>query len=136
MREHNSSDAYISLTQATKYFEVDGKKPHPSTLFRWCMDGLAGGKVKLEHRRYGRKIVTSPAACDQFSRELAAAKSEAYANRHPTTNRLIGKEDKSIANAKRELEADVGCKSHVTATTKQRIQSFLDAETELEKAGI
>lgn len=43
-----------------------------SCLHRWAVYGVAG--VKLEHGRLGRRIVTSPEAVVQFTKDVAAAK--------------------------------------------------------------
>lgn len=97
----------ISLNQAAKYFQIDGKKPHTSSLWRWCRVGLAGGKVKLRYRKFGRRIVTSIAACEQFSDELAAVEQDAYDREHPPVSpelrRSQSNQSKAAADAAAEL---------------------------------
>lgn len=94
----------VSLVSAAKYFEVDGKKPHASSLWRWCRIGLAGGKVKLRYRRYGRRIVTSFAACEQFSRELAEADLDTAVGVSVATQQPRQRRALEIARAEHELK--------------------------------
>jgi hypothetical protein len=55
----------VTLTQATKLLpQVDGKRIHISTLWRWCKKGLKG--INLEYFRTGSKIVTSQEALQRF----------------------------------------------------------------------
>ncbi len=53
-------DKAITLPQAAGYFTANGKKPAPASLWRWATKGIKG--VKLQTRRYGRRMVTSPGA--------------------------------------------------------------------------
>ena len=48
---------------------LNGKKIHPSSLWRWARKGVRG--VKLETRRVGGRFVTSAEALERFTRELA-----------------------------------------------------------------
>ena len=62
----------LTLTEASKALPaVDGKRPHISTLWRWCRVGLGG--VKLEYVRLGRRICTSRQALGRFAQSLADA---------------------------------------------------------------
>jgi len=65
-------DTLLSLTDAARILpKIDGKRPHPSTLWRWCRRGIHD--VRLEYARVGRKIVTTNNALTRFINELAAA---------------------------------------------------------------
>ena len=60
----------LTLAEAARVLpRLGGKKPHTSTLWRWCAKGLRG--VRLEHARVGHRVVTSRQALDRFSRRLA-----------------------------------------------------------------
>ena len=61
----------IVFAQLMDVLPIDGKRLHSSTLWRWCRRGVKG--VKLEYRRFGRRICTTTAALDRFARRLAAA---------------------------------------------------------------
>lgn len=43
---------------------VTGRRPDKTTLYRWCLRGVAG--VKLEHIRLGDRILTSRQAITRF----------------------------------------------------------------------
>lgn len=63
---------YFTLGEAAKRIqEIDGKRPHPSTLFRWYDRGIGG--VRLECIRVGRKLAVTEEALDKFFREAGAA---------------------------------------------------------------
>ena len=60
----------LSLTDAARSLpSIDGKRPHASTLWRWCRKGLRG--VRLEYLRLGRRIVTTQQALARFMQRLA-----------------------------------------------------------------
>ena len=62
----------LTLSQAARALPaIDGKRVHPSTIFRWIVDGVRG--VKLEHVRVGRRICTTEAALTKFMNALAEA---------------------------------------------------------------
>ncbi|OHB59997.1 MAG: hypothetical protein A2Y12_17205 [Planctomycetes bacterium GWF2_42_9] len=59
------TEKLIPLTQASKLLpQVDGKRIHISTLWRWCKKGLKG--INLEYIRTGSKIITSKEAMQRF----------------------------------------------------------------------
>ena len=65
-------DTPLSLSAAARCLPaVDGKKPHTSTLWRWCRRGIHG--IRLEYAKIGGRIVTSPKALNEFAAALAAA---------------------------------------------------------------
>ena len=70
------SETVLSLNEAAGQFpRVGGRKPHLSTLWRWCRKGLRvnGTRVRLEYGRAGRRIFTSRQALARFTEALADA---------------------------------------------------------------
>lgn len=62
----------LSLTEATRVVPaLDGRRPHVSSIWRWCRKGVRG--VKLEHLRVGRRVSTSKEALARFYENLANA---------------------------------------------------------------
>lgn len=62
----------ISLADAARAVPpIDGKRPHVSTLWRWCRRGLRG--VHLEYVRFGHRVCTSEQALARFAHRLAEA---------------------------------------------------------------
>lgn len=95
----------LSLSEAARSIPaIDGRRPHPSTLFRWMVSGIRGG-VRLEHARIGRRMVTSKEALQRF----IDAVSEAPAPQHtpapaPAPKRRTEKQRaRDIAAAKKRL---------------------------------
>ncbi len=65
-----SNEQALSLSEAAAALpKVDGKRPHISTLWRWCREGLRG--VSLDYVRIGHRIVTSREALSRFANALA-----------------------------------------------------------------
>jgi len=59
------NDQPMSLSEAAAYLgRVTGRKPHISTLFRWCIKGYRG--VLLESVCVGRQRFVSASALDRF----------------------------------------------------------------------
>jgi len=55
----------LSLSDArTELFRATGRRPDKTTLYRWCLRGIAG--TKLEHIRLGEQIFTSRQALTRF----------------------------------------------------------------------
>lgn len=48
----------------TELFRATGRRPDKTTLYRWCLRGVAG--TKLEHIRLGDRILTSSQAITRF----------------------------------------------------------------------
>lgn len=63
-----TAQQYISLSQATRYFIVDGRKPSPSSVWRWSARGLdiAGQRVKLRVYRVAGRLATTERDIEQF----------------------------------------------------------------------
>ena len=65
------NETMLSLGDACKALpRIDGKRPHHSTLWRWCRKGVRG--VHLEYVRFGHRICTSVEALTRFTQELAS----------------------------------------------------------------
>lgn len=110
----------ISLSQAAKRVP---SRPNTSTLWRWCNKGIptaGGGRVYLEHRRWGRRIFTTPDALEKFARELAEAEQARYA----------AEED-----ARRDMSRE-GLSTPRTRSAAEREQAVKQAERELDAAGV
>lgn len=59
---------------AKKFPAVDGRYPHVSAVWRACRKGLlarSGRRIRLEHKRVGRRIVIPNGAVERFLEELA-----------------------------------------------------------------
>ena len=66
------TETLLSLTEASRALpRIDGKRPHPSTLWRWCRKGVRG--VRLEYVRLGKRICTSEKARGRVCQGLAEA---------------------------------------------------------------
>jgi hypothetical protein len=64
------SEQVVTFAEATKLLPaVNGKRVHPSSLWRWARRGIRG--VRLEVRRLGGRYVTSVESLDRFGQELA-----------------------------------------------------------------
>ena len=67
-----SQEDLLSLSEACASLpRIDGKRPHISTVWRWCRKGIHG--VRLEHVRLGHRICTSREALSRFANALAEA---------------------------------------------------------------
>ena len=66
MSINTRNEELLSLSAAARKMPRfgKGKHPHPTTIWRWCTDGIGG--VKLDHVRVGRRICTSVEALDRF----------------------------------------------------------------------
>lgn len=66
------TERVLSLSDATKTLpSLDGRRIHPSTIWRWCKQGLGG--IHLEYLRLGRRLVTTEEAIGRFAQRLAEA---------------------------------------------------------------
>ena len=102
------SEGLLSLADAAKALPpIGGKRPHVSTIWRWCRKGVHG--VRLEHVRLGHRVCTSLEALSRFARSLADAQDitpvppEARLRRCPNS-RTAARRDREIAAAEREIE--------------------------------
>lgn len=121
------ADALITLTEAAK---ITPGRPSTNCLWRWCRRGVrsrGGERVRLEHRRIGGKIFTTPDWLDEFGRKLAEADTRHFDHCEEAAADSAAKEPRVPRRRRRSRlprpgEAD----SHVME----------DAERELDKAGI
>ncbi len=100
----------LSLSEATATVpRINGRRPHTSTLWRWCRKGCRG--TRLEYIRVGSKIATSREALDRFFNAQAAADSELESTPPPTHQQATQKprsekaRARAIEEARRKLEA-------------------------------
>ena len=106
-QELNMSDmgdsCFITLTEATKRIpRFNGKRVHPSTIYRWIVNGCRG--VRLDHWRIGRKIVTTEAALNKFFCELTQVDTDDQ----PTTIAVRQRKKRRRSNSgarQREIES-------------------------------
>ena len=98
------NEQLLSLTDATKAIPlIDGKRPHVSTIWRWCRRGVRG--VRLEYVRLGHRVCTSIEALSRFSQQLAEADQLELATPPSIPKRRSDKQQqKRIAAAERTLE--------------------------------
>ena len=62
-------DVFTFTEIASRLPRLNGRKIHPSALWRWARKGVKG--VRLETRRLGGRFVTSMEAIERFSKALA-----------------------------------------------------------------
>jgi hypothetical protein len=68
----------LSLTQAASVVaELTGHRPNPATLYRMAMAG------RLEHRRFGRRVLTSREAVARLVESFNAPRPPLTAQREP-----------------------------------------------------
>ena len=66
-----NKEALLTLSEAARSLPaVNGRRPHCSSLWRWCRRGVRG--VKLEYVRVGRRVCTTAEALSRFVNRLAA----------------------------------------------------------------
>ncbi len=76
----------ISLTEAAH--QVTGN-PSASAVWRWCRRGVLGRdgtRIRLEHRRVGGKIFTSPEWLDAFTKALTDADTAYFTAKQDAAN--------------------------------------------------
>lgn len=98
----------LSLSDACRSLPtIGGKRPHTSTLWRWCRKGVRG--VHLEYLRLGNRICTSLEALNRFGQELAQADTapgqKATSKPGRPRRRSENERDAAIAKANAELES-------------------------------
>src|SRR4051812_20698904 len=102
-----ASEAVVTLTKATKHFPErrSGKKPHPSTLFRWARAGVGG--VRLEPTRVGGPLCASLEAIQRFAEALSVDPPAEItrASDLPLAARTRSARDRDVAAADRTLDA-------------------------------
>ena len=105
---------YLGLNGAARRFRIDGKSVHASTVFRWMKDGIVsnGNRVQLGYVRMGRRLATTQAFINKFTRELAEADSMPRPGPEPcieptiqTGKRTESQRQTALAKNERELRA-------------------------------
>jgi hypothetical protein len=67
-------DQQMSLVEAATYLgRITGKKPHVSTLWRWCLKGCNG--IRLQSIRIGGKRFVTATAIERFVEASTASRS-------------------------------------------------------------
>ena len=92
----------ITLTEASKLLpQVDGKRIHVSTLWRWCRRGRHG--ITLDYLRVGSKIVTTQEAMQRFFIALTQLDEN-----HPQAfiSTSVRRKNKPRSQAQRQREMD------------------------------
>ena len=93
------SENLVGLAEAGLHLpaHADGKRIHPSTLYRWARTGFSG--VRLETIRVGRRLCTSRQALQRFCEGLSVGGPHARAEhrRRSTDERRLGPAKPSIA---------------------------------------
>lgn len=68
---------YLSLSEVCKAVPpIEGRHIHASAAWRWCRRGVLarnGQRIRLEHTRFGRRVVVPHDAIQRFLDALAAA---------------------------------------------------------------
>ena len=107
------NETVLSLSDATRAVpKLNGKRPAISTIWRWCVRGIVardGQRIRLEHGRLGRRVITSREAMARFSERLADAHGFECATGGeptPTTSpRTDEQRQRDMAQAEQELSA-------------------------------
>jgi len=69
---HPATETLVTLSRAAEHYPaVNGRHPHPSTVFRHAINGIDG--MRLETVRVGGRLVTSVEAIERFIRAVSAA---------------------------------------------------------------
>ena len=67
---------FFTLTEAAHRLpRIDGRRLHPSTLWRWCRKGIQG--ISLDYIRVGNKVMVSEEGLNRFFAKLSQADEEA-----------------------------------------------------------
>lgn len=107
-------DELLTLPEAARTLpRVGGKRPSCTTLWRWCCKGIGPDRIRLEHVRVGRRVVTTREALGRFM----AATAEAAADRLTPPAAMPAPKPR-------------------TRTDKQRQRAVADAMAELRAAGV
>jgi Protein of unknown function (DUF1580) len=99
-----SKETLISAKEVSKFFPPGrrGKRPHRSTIYRWCIDGVKG--VRLESVVLPSGRATSKEAIGRFLEALTELKENQHPNSAPTAP-TINERRREIEAANRKLDA-------------------------------
>jgi hypothetical protein len=99
------NETLVTFTEAAKRVpRINGRRPHPSSFYRWATRGLKG--AKLETLKVGGRLCTSLEAVERFFRELAE---KGPIHRRPVSPEKSGgrsesQRERAIAQAEQDLE--------------------------------
>lgn len=94
------NETLLTLSDAAlRIPEVGGRRPHPSSLWRWARFGING--VRLEYLRVGQRICTSVEAINRFMQRLAESDRQVCAAKAPKRpSRPVPRTDPDQAKAR------------------------------------
>lgn len=122
----NDNPPLVSLNEAPEH--VSGR-PSISAIWRWCRRGVLarnGQRIRLEHRRIGGKIYTSPLWLDAFTKALTDADTAYFAAKQDAANGA-GPRAPGFAAPKRPRNRRRP-KSTVDPDQQRRVSGDLDGE--------
>jgi hypothetical protein len=95
----------LTLSQAAVHIgkSTNGKKPHISTLYRWCTKGCKG--VKLDSTAIGGKRYVTVSAIERFIEASNATASSVALNPLPAPTRLTKHVERHSTRRREEIEA-------------------------------
>lgn len=120
------STELVSLTDAAHH--VTGR-PSTSALWRWCRRGVLardGSRIRLEHRRVGGKIFTSPTWLDAFMKALTDADSVYFAAKQTAADGALPRAP--AFDAPKRPRRPRRPKPSVTSDHQRRVRDDLDQE--------
>ncbi len=101
------AEELLSLGDAAKSLPaIEGRRPHISTLWRWCKKGVRG--VRLEYVRLGHRVCTSREALSRFAQRLAEVDDKpgpGYVGSRGSRRRSINDRKRAVERAERRLDA-------------------------------
>ncbi len=105
-----NDEGLLTLSEAARSLpRIGDKRPHASTIWRWCRLGIksrSGRRIRLEHVRVGARVFTTADAINDFVAAVAEADREAFDSQPaPPVNkpRTSKQRERAIAQAEREL---------------------------------
>lgn len=114
---HGAHDQLLSLPQVAAYLgRLTGKRPHVSTIWRWCLKGCKG--VKLESICIGGKRFVETAAIDRFIDDSTARGTQSPAQPAVRTPRLAPRIVRHNERRRAEIEAARRRIDELTGVTK------------------
>lgn len=106
------NESALSLSEAARHLPlIDGKRPHASTLWRWCRKGIGPKRTRLEYVRFGHRIVTSVEAIQRFTERLAEADTEYETPEHSPGTERPPIPTTPIHRANAIADADAACEA-------------------------
>lgn len=127
-------DQSLSLPDAAEYLgKLTGKKPHVSTLWRWCLKGCKG--VRLESVCIGGKRFVTVTAIERFIEASTASRAATTGKPHPAVAAAAASPGKGVLahvmrhNERRRQEIDAARRQldEITCTAKPSIPATRSA---------